>query len=159
MLLSNLYLVIIPLMITPFLLFWKSPLSFLLSSPDSAQFVDIIHTNGALEPAVIYVPVWSPFLAKHIHSATTLWSAWHLHLQPRAGALEQLGHMDFYPDGGSSQVKTMSLHLFHNFKDWIICSKGGYIFGQDALPGGEVTTWYLYDIICWCDKMWYDIVC
>ena len=24
--------------------------------------------------------------------------------QPRAGALQQLGHMDFYPDGGSSQV-------------------------------------------------------
>jgi len=62
-----------------------------LLSPDSAQFVDIIHTNGALKPAVIYVP-------------------------PRAGALEQLGHMDFYPDGGSSQ--------------------GGCIFGQDALPGG-----------------------
>jgi len=28
-----------------------------LLSPESAEFVDIIHTNGALQPAVIYVPV------------------------------------------------------------------------------------------------------
>ena len=31
--------------------------------------------------------------------------------QPRAGALQQLGHMDFYPDGGSSQVPSYIVSL------------------------------------------------
>ena len=35
--------------------------------------------------------------------------------QPRAGALQQLGHMDFYPDGGSSQVLS-SCHSNHDLK-------------------------------------------
>jgi len=47
-------------------------------SHESAAFVDIIHTNGDLVP-----------------SATSLW--------PALGAAFQLGHMDFYPDGGEWQ--------------------------------------------------------
>lgn len=47
-------------------------------SMESAAFVDIIHTNGDLEP-----------------SAASLW--------PALGAAYQLGHMDFYPDGGEWQ--------------------------------------------------------
>ena len=35
--------------------------------------------------------------------------------QPRAGALQQLGHMDFYPDGGSSQVLS-SCNSNHDLK-------------------------------------------
>ena len=34
--------------------------------------------------------------------------------QPRAGALQQLGHMDFYPDGGSSQVLTIAISYCHS---------------------------------------------
>ena len=39
-------------------------------------------------------------------------------VQPRLGALQQLGHRDFYPDGGSVQQ--------------------GCLFGIDALPGGAL---------------------
>jgi len=50
---------------------------------ESAGFVDVIHTNGGFTPSII-------------HAA--------LHLEkPRLGYLQQLGHMDFYPDGGSFQ--------------------------------------------------------
>ena len=35
----------------------KTILTTITRSPESAEFVDIIHTNGALQPAVIYVPV------------------------------------------------------------------------------------------------------
>jgi len=62
-----------------------------LLDTQSAAFVDIIHTNGGWEPAAVSA-------------------------MPRLGALQQLGHRDFYPDGGSVQ--------------------GGCILGQDALPGG-----------------------
>ena len=47
-------------------------------TPDSASFVDVIHTNGALEPCVVCDT-------------------------PRCGALPPLGHLDFYPSGGSVQ--------------------------------------------------------
>jgi len=51
---------------------------------ESATFVDVIHSNGGFTPSIL-------------HAA--------LHLEkPRLGYLEQLGHMDFYPDGGSHQV-------------------------------------------------------
>jgi len=58
-----------------------------LLSKDSAAYVDIIHTNGGLTPAASS-------------------------LTPHLGALQQLGHRDFYPDGGSAQ--------------------SGCTFGQDA---------------------------
>jgi len=58
---------------------------------ESANFVDIIHTNGDLAPCVVCTKF-------------------------RSGALLQIGHMDFYPDGGSSQ--------------------SGCAFGQDAKLGG-----------------------
>jgi len=45
---------------------------------DSAAFVDIIHTNGGFRPCVVCQPI-------------------------RLGALHQMGHMDFYPGGGSVQ--------------------------------------------------------
>jgi len=48
-------------------------------SIDSAAFVDIIHSNGDLTP-----------------SAVSFW--------PALGAAFQLGHMDFYPDGGEWQL-------------------------------------------------------
>jgi len=60
-------------------------------SKESAAFVDIIHTNGAFEPCVVCTEF-------------------------RSGTILQLGHMDFYPDGGSAQH--------------------GCTFGQDAMPGG-----------------------
>jgi hypothetical protein len=47
-------------------------------SPESADLVDVIHTDGALEPAVVWV-------------------------NPHSGDLHQLGHMDFYPSGGAEQ--------------------------------------------------------
>ena len=47
-------------------------------TPDSASLVDVIHTNGALEPCVVCDT-------------------------PRCGALPPLGHLDFYPSGGSVQ--------------------------------------------------------
>jgi len=51
---------------------------------ESAGFVDVIHSNGGFTPSVF-------------HAA--------LHFEdPRMGYLQQLGHMDFYPDGGSHQV-------------------------------------------------------
>ncbi len=40
--------------------------------------MDVIHTDGALEPAVVWV-------------------------NPHSGDLHQLGHMDFYPSGGAEQ--------------------------------------------------------
>merc|ERR550517_1055742 len=60
-------------------------------SKESAAFVDVIHTNGGFEPWVV---------------CTTF----------RSGTILQLGHMDFYPDGGSVQ--------------------SGCLFGIDARPGG-----------------------
>jgi len=76
-------------------------------TPESAQFVDIVHTNGGLEPMAT-----NP-------------------LEPRCGALHQLGHMDFYMDGGSVQT--------------------GCVFGQDALPFGACShmrsvIYYLHSI-------------
>jgi hypothetical protein len=47
-------------------------------SPESADLVDVIHTDGALEPAVVWV-------------------------NPHSGDLHQLGHVDFYPSGGAEQ--------------------------------------------------------
>merc|ERR1739838_7232 len=75
-------------------------------TPESSAFVDIIHSNGGFEPAAI-----SPI--------------------PRLGAIQQLGHMDFYPDGGSVQ--------------------SGCLFGIDALPGGACShvrslLYYLHSI-------------
>jgi len=61
-------------------------------NPESGSFVDVIHTDGSLTPAVVWV-------------------------EPRAGDLHQMGHMDFYPNGGESQTG---------------CGFGG----PDALPGG-----------------------
>jgi len=58
---------------------------------EDAAFVDVIHTNGGFEPCVV---------------CTTF----------RSGTILQLGHMDFYPDGGSVQ--------------------SGCLFGIDARPGG-----------------------
>jgi len=77
-----------------------------LISPESAKFVDIIHTNGAVLPVAVS-------------------------LEPRMGALQQLGHMDFYPDGGSVQP--------------------GCLFGQDAMPGSvcshmRAVYYYLHSI-------------
>ena len=65
-------------------------------TPESAQFVDVIHTDGALKPGAVWLP-------------------------PRLGALVQLGHIDFYPSGGSIQPGCSC--------DWIDC-------GPDALPAG-----------------------
>ena len=45
---------------------------------DDASLVDVIHTNGGIKACIFC-------------------------LKTRAGALRQLGHMDFYPDGGSLQ--------------------------------------------------------
>jgi len=75
-------------------------------SPSSAVFVDVIHTNGALKPVAVS-------------------------LEPRLGALQQLGHLDFYPDGGSVQQ--------------------GCLLGIDALPGGTCShvralLYYLHSI-------------
>eukprot|EP00091_Calanus_sinicus_P019315 TRINITY_DN479_c0_g1_i4.p1 TRINITY_DN479_c0_g1~~TRINITY_DN479_c0_g1_i4.p1 ORF type:complete len:571 (+),score=145.01 TRINITY_DN479_c0_g1_i4:112-1824(+) len=50
---------------------------------ESAKFVDVIHTNGGFTPSAL--------------SAVFHWE------RPRLGYLQQLGHMDFYPDGGSHQ--------------------------------------------------------
>merc|ERR1712025_435476 len=58
---------------------------------ESAAFVDVIHTNGGFEPCVVCTNF-------------------------RSGTILQLGHMDFYPDGGSVQ--------------------SGCLFGIDARPGG-----------------------
>jgi len=59
---------------------------------ESASFVDVIHTDGSLTPAVVW-------------------------FVPRAGDLHQMGHADYYPQGGSEQPG---------------CGFGG----PDALPGG-----------------------
>jgi len=59
---------------------------------DYASLVDVIHTNGAIKACIFCTA-------------------------QRAGALRQLGHMDFYPDGGSVQR--------------------GCLFGIDARPGGS----------------------
>ena len=61
-------------------------------NPESAAFVDIIHTDASLEPAAVWII-------------------------PRLGDLHPLGHMDFYPDGGSAQ-------------------NGCGFLGPDGLPGG-----------------------
>ena len=47
-------------------------------NPDSASFVDIIHTDGSCSPALVSI-------------------------DPNLGDLNQLGHSDFYPQGGSEQ--------------------------------------------------------
>merc|ERR1712127_181604 len=59
---------------------------------ESAAFVDVIHTNGALAPAVVWI-------------------------EPHSGLLQDIGHLDFYPSGGSAQP-------------------GCQFLGPDALPGG-----------------------
>merc|ERR1712121_97489 len=47
-------------------------------STESASFVDIIHTEGSFSPSTVSV-------------------------KPRSGDLFQLGHFDFYPEGGEAQ--------------------------------------------------------
>ena len=47
----------------------------------SASFVDVIHTNGALQPGVVS-------------------------LNPHCGDLHEIGNVDFYPSGGSEQPGT-----------------------------------------------------
>jgi len=47
-------------------------------SPESAAFVDVIHTDGSLTPAGVWI-------------------------DPRFGDLHPLGHLDFYPAGGVNQ--------------------------------------------------------
>jgi len=58
---------------------------------ESANFVDIIHTNGGFEPCVVCTEF-------------------------RSGTILHIGHLDFYPSGGSVQP--------------------GCVFGIDAMPGG-----------------------
>jgi len=58
---------------------------------ESAAFVDVIHTNGGFEPCVVCTEF-------------------------KSGTILEIGHMDFYPSGGSVQP--------------------GCFFGIDARPGG-----------------------
>ena len=57
-------------------------------SPRSAVLVDVIHTDGGLEPCAL-----CPF--------------------PRLGALQELGHMDFYPSGGAAHQPGCKRELHH----------------------------------------------
>ena len=50
---------------------------------DSAAFVDVVHTDGSLTPAVVWII-------------------------PRAGDLHAMGHMDFYPQELDADVLSCS---------------------------------------------------
>ena len=73
---------------------------------DYASLVDVIHTNGAIKACIFCTA-------------------------QRAGALRQLGHMDFYPDGGSVQR--------------------GCLFGIDARPGG-IDLWLCTSVLKLCPQ-------
>jgi len=85
---------------------------------ESATFVDVIHTNGGFEPCVL--------------CSTDV----------RCGTILQLGHMDFYPSGGSVQP--------------------GCLFGIDARPFGlcshrRAVYYYLHSI--WEPNLFPSMAC
>ena len=75
-------------------------------SKESANFVDVIHTNGGFDPCIV---------CTDCKLVETLKSSLCISLV-HCGTILQLGHLDFYPSGGSVQP--------------------GCLFGIDARPGG-----------------------
>jgi len=99
-------------------------------TPESGAYVDVIHTNGALNAAAMMPPLQTPHF----------------------GALQQLGHSDFYPAGGSAQPGCDTSGFFQGARDSACSHSRSIIYFLHSIKDAGLFPSQLCDTVDKCNN-------